>query len=97
MLSSQNHIFTVCYWAVVDYKQNDNVCLFQGCRVGVGVGVARSRGSEPGVGVGVDQAALTPTPGSLLKFVALLAGNKFISRNKFSGNKFRKCFVLFPQ
>ena len=47
--------------------------------------------------VRVDQAALTPTLGSLLKFVALLAGNKFISRNKFSGNKFRKCFVLFPQ
>ena len=36
----------------------------QGCRVGVGVGVARSRGNEPGVGVrvGVDQMASTPTP-----------------------------------
>ena len=39
----------------------------QGCRVGV----ARSRGNRPGVGV--DQAASTPTPGSLLQFDLILA------------------------
>ena len=51
----------------------------QGCGVGVGIGIARSRGNEPGVGVGVgvDQAALTPTPGRLLQFDPVRAGQKY--------------------
>ena len=49
------------------------VAINHGCGVGVEVGVALSRGNESGVGVGADQAALTPTPELLLKFVASLA------------------------
>ena len=85
----------------------------QGCGVGVGVGVARSRGNEPGVrvgvarsrgnepgvgvGVGADQAALTPTPERLLKFVKFAASlsHAVMRICCLSRNKFWKCFAFF--
>ena len=52
----------------------------QGCGVGVEVGVTRSSGNEPGVGVGVgvDHATSTPTPGRLVQYDPVSAGDEML-------------------